>query len=519
MSTNLSEDAVDRRVAALFEGNAEDGVEVKRISTRSGKLKSKLNVQLSLDWWRTSRWYAGAIHPDGSVYCSDFSELDRVSRQALDGAIASEPRRIEASWRNEALKHLQNATSKITLRTFDHSWHHHRRCSPCGTSGELHCHYCSFGQRVCSACCGAGGSRHHDGVSKTYWLNCGGCGGRKTCLCGYCNGRTKLKCNDCNGHGLFTDVYNADITAEVSAGIHRMAEDRDGVWDDIISLPLPQIVAQSSISDTGSELQPGSIAYSWEAATRYSSRTYGVEGWEFDVNVVGAHNSIPKMPPILDKILKSFCDRILEENNSAQVLRLAGQRSLTRSILAGIAGTGDSDLKALRQRVENAVSEGLINKLKPAIQRAFDQSFGAAGKRVWLRGSMLLNFALILAAKAGAFSVDSGPGSRPTSSHTEGMILLGGTIVVLLVIALFARYQAIRGARKILRSTVRRCPEFGWMPKACVVATCFVATYLVATDVGPMTSATQPTTENHNRLPPPQAAPGASRALASRNGH
>lgn len=476
-----SSDPIDRRIAGLFRGNLLNDSDVERVESKSGATRSVLSVQLIFGWSRSSRVQSGAFHPENSIHFGDFSKLDQKSREQLDGAIASEPQILAGAWRNQALTLLPRAGSTIVVREFGNSWHYHDRCTGCRASGEVQCSYCAFGKRTCAACSGARGGYHHDGVSKTYWLSCGGCGGSGEMLCGYCWGRARVECRDCDGHGYLTHIYQADITAAVAVETRFVGDDLDCVWTDIASLSPETLVQQSGISDMQYDLGTGRAVLWWEVRTRYLARVYNAGAWSFDVHVVGEDDLIPNMPAILDEVLGPFSQQIIEERDPIRVLKLVGQRSLTRSILEAFAGAESLDLTPVRQRFENAISEDLFSKLSEAVKQAYDRAGSASAKLTWLRGVAILNVALVVFMKLGAFALILRAAGKLPSNQLEGLSLFVAASAGLLAISLVARNRAMRSAGALLGGSVRRCPNLGWVPGASFAVTCATLGYLLVT--------------------------------------
>jgi hypothetical protein len=300
-------------------------------------------------------------------------------------------------------------------------------------------------------------------------------------LCGYCWGRARVECRDCDGHGYLTHIYHANITAAVAIDVRFVGDDIDSVWTDIASLSPETLVEQSGISDVQYDLGTGSVVFWWEVRTQYLARVYNAGAWSFDVHVVGEDDLIPNMPAILDEVLGPFSQQIIEERDSIRVLKLAGQRSLTKSILGAFAGAESQDLTPVRRRFENAISEDLFSKLSEVVKQAYDRAGSASAKLTWLRGAAILNAALVAFMKLGAFALILRAAGKLPSSQMEVLSLFIVASAGLLAISLVARNRAMRSVGALLGGSVRRCPSLGWVPGASLAVTCATLGYLLVT--------------------------------------
>jgi len=493
-------DSLDQRIDRIFDGNTASTPERK--SGESGALRSQAVITLCLGWWRTSQSNFGAFHPSDSHYCRDVADLDQISREDLNAAIAdpAEAAALQKNWQSQALSLLAKHGTKFDVRQLPARWHYHEQCASCYGNGKVHCMSCYGGKTQCSFCGGRRGEHRTEptmtapGVYRQVWVTCGSCGGSGTTTCSSCGGSCRISCFGCYGHGYSTHTFEAKITVEVEVA-HGFYGDGNDVAGDMAKLPLDTLFKQSSLSPIQAEQLAGGVRFRVSAETAYHVRAYNIDGWEFQFCAVGHDNLIPAMPPILDHILGDLSARILSEKSPARIPALTSETAITRDILRAIGGLDGCNLANVRHRYENSMSSDLFDKVSAAVKRGYDGVAGARGRMIWLRNTVITNVGLFSLYKTGALAaLVKLTGQQPTPTVQTGALILLA-LALLVITWTSARSSALREAKKLISPDVTVHPGLGWAPGGAILATCATVVYLLsAMQTPPIASSVRPST-------------------------
>ncbi|WP_194478148.1 hypothetical protein [Bradyrhizobium sp. CCBAU 53338] len=479
-------DSLDQRIDRIFDGNTASTPERK--SSESGALRSEAVITLSLGWWRTSQSSFGAFHPSDSDYCRDFADLDQISCEDLNAAIANpaEAAALQRNWQGQALSLLAKHGTKFDVRQWPARWHYHERCAGCYGEGKVLCMSCYGGKTQCSSCGGRRGEHRTEptmtapGVYRQVWITCLSCNGHGTTTCSFCRGSCRTTCFGCYGHGYSTHTFEAKITAGVEVA-HGFYGDNTDVAGDMAKLPLDTLFEQSNLSPIQAEPLNGGVRFRVSAETAYHVRAYDIDGWEFQFCAVGHDNLIPAMPPILDHVLGDLSARILSEKSPARIQALTSESAITRDILQAIGGIDGCNLANVRRSYESSMSSDLFEKVSAAVKRGYDGVAGARGRKIWLRNTVITNVGLFSLYKTGASAaLVKLTGQQPTPAVQTGALILLA-LALLVITWTSARSSALREAKKLISPDVTVHPGLGWAPGGAILATCATVVYLFAT--------------------------------------
>ncbi|MEZ2693488.1 hypothetical protein ACBQ04_12275 [Psychrobacter faecalis] len=211
------------KVRDVIDGNQVKGDELNLVSSTV----EPFDLLITVKWEFYASWSDQEIaggNPSNSDYGYNLSKFKNHHQNNLKTACN------DTSLRQNFLTNLSNqgvdgiliSKSKTTITSLGtHSYSYD--CGHCNAYGRVNCGGCGgVGWNICYSCGGGGrkqefytvyDSYSKQNISRSRWVNCGGCFGTGRVTCGGCGGSGRVTCPTCGGLCFFTLYRSTDVVA------------------------------------------------------------------------------------------------------------------------------------------------------------------------------------------------------------------------------------------------------------------------------------------------------------------